>query len=220
MNVMIGYEQPQFLFRLSFPKFTPLAQGVNIFEPTELCKWWAKFTILPLKIFLFLRFKIINFSYFPRPFVHLVKIELITLRWVKTSKGWGVSRERRKKFVVNRQLLRLVVTSPHPITPQRWHATHLVSCSHHYLIERLETLPINWHFDFVIHWIPSHVEHTSFGTLPIKGNMIADNLASKARFQSTDFDTTDNMLVRRLQRYGTSLLAFRDFLSSLLKDER
>jgi hypothetical protein len=35
-------------------------------------------------------------------------------------------------------------------------------------------------FDFFIHWIPSHIENTSGGKLPIRGNVNADKLARLA----------------------------------------
>ncbi len=39
-------------------------------------------------------------------------------------------------------------------------------------------------FTFTIHWIPSHVERTSFGIKPIPGNIEADLLAKETRSQA------------------------------------
>ena len=54
---------------------------------------------------------------------------------------------------------------------------------HFYMIEEIKNMAetLSTWFSFTIHWIPSHIENTEFGTLPIKGNAVADTLASKAR---------------------------------------
>jgi hypothetical protein len=36
-------------------------------------------------------------------------------------------------------------------------------------------------FQFFIHWIPSHIENTSFGRLATKGNAKSDQLGDEAR---------------------------------------
>jgi ribonuclease HI len=51
-------------------------------------------------------------------------------------------------------------------------------------------------FDFFIHWIPSHIENTSVGKLPISGNAKADNLARLALEQKEPLHK-DMSLVRK-----------------------
>ena len=69
---------------------------------------------------------------------------------------------------------------------------------HFYLIEEIKNLANYFNnFTFTIHWIPSHIEHTTFGFLPIEGNLIADKLASLARDQSNDHHTINNICTFR-----------------------
>jgi hypothetical protein len=53
---------------------------------------------------------------------------------------------------------------------------------HFSLIEDLKNITsfLTDDFDFFIHWIPSHIENTSVGKLPIRGNVNADKLAGLA----------------------------------------
>ena len=56
---------------------------------------------------------------------------------------------------------------------------------HSYLIESIQALGAKLRYDHAspvtLHWIPSHIEHTAWGKLPIYGNCRADKLAEKAR---------------------------------------
>ncbi len=58
------------------------------------------------------------------------------------------------------------------------------------------------HFTFAIHWIPSHIENTSFGRKPIQGNIRADMLAKAAQQNSSPLDTAN-----RLDRIRDQILA-------------
>ena len=48
-----------------------------------------------------------------------------------------------------------------------------------------------------IHWIPSHIEDTTWGWLPIKGNCRADKLAEDARKRSNSASTHRQVSHRR-----------------------
>ena len=62
-----------------------------------------------------------------------------------------------------------------------------------YLIEDIKNLASKLRFDLgmpiSIHWIPSHIQHTIYGTRHIEGNRCADELAEQAREMS---ENTDN----------------------------
>ena len=62
---------------------------------------------------------------------------------------------------------------------------------HSYLIESIQALGAKLRYDHAspvtLHWIPSHIEHTAWGKLPIYGNCRADKLAEKARNCSSHF---------------------------------
>jgi len=55
-------------------------------------------------------------------------------------------------------------------------------------------------FAISLHWIPSHIENTEYGKIPIEGNLRADNLAEIARLQEEDISSVsidfvqDNLL--------------------------
>ena len=72
-------------------------------------------------------------------------------------------------------------------------------------------------FTFSIHWIPSHIEHTTFGFLPTEGNLIADKLASLARDQSNDHHTINNICTFRdtLLTKSATLISKVNFLAHL-----
>ena len=57
------------------------------------------------------------------------------------------------------------------------------TAKHFYMIEEIRNMAetLSTWFTFTIHWIPSHIENTDLGTLPIHGNVKADKLATSAR---------------------------------------
>jgi len=87
-----------------------------------------------------------------------------------------------------------------------------------YLIEEIKNLAETLtEFVFLIHWIPSHIEHTSAGTLPIRGNNKADQLANDARVLATDSDTERNIDTIRdqlLVRSASLIFSLHNLLSS------
>ena len=57
-----------------------------------------------------------------------------------------------------------------------------ISPTHFYLVEEIKNLAATFsNSSFKIHWIPSHIEHTEFGKMPIEGSVRADWLANAAR---------------------------------------
>jgi len=68
---------------------------------------------------------------------------------------------------------------------------------------------LNPRFDFIIHWIPSHIEHTSFGTKPIHGNIEADRLAKVAQNRADVLDFPNNICIIRdkIFDYSASLIS-------------
>jgi hypothetical protein len=64
--------------------------------------------------------------------------------------------------------------------------------THFLLIEDLKNITsfLTDDFDFFIHWIPSHIENTSVGKLPIHGNVHADKLAKLALEQKDPLHKT------------------------------
>ena len=90
------------------------------------------------------------------------------------------------------------LTSVHIFTDslyaQRVLCDNVITKNHFYLIEEIHNLANSLlNFKFIIHWIPSHIEHTTFGFLPIRGNMRADQLANEARTQTIESDTAKNI---------------------------
>ena len=84
------------------------------------------------------------------------------------------------------------------------------SKKHFYLIEEINNLANNLpNFSFEIHWIPSHIENTSFGFLPIRGNMKADQLANRARMTQNESESDNNFHVIRdkLLKCSASLIS-------------
>ena len=84
---------------------------------------------------------------------------------------------------------------------------NIESKKHFYLIEEIHNLASNLSyvgFSFVIHWIPSHIEHISFGYLPIKGNVRADQPADRARMTPnlSEFDNNFNITRVKLLNSG------------------
>ena len=69
-------------------------------------------------------------------------------------------------------------------------------------------------FKLIIHWIPSHIERTSFGIRPIHGNVEADRLAKQAQNQAAVSETLNNIgIIRdRIFDYSASLTAAIDRL--------
>jgi len=62
-------------------------------------------------------------------------------------------------------------------------------------------------FQFNLHWIPSHIENTSAGRLPIHGNIEADLLAVSARSRSDEKDCINDIrLVRAMVLAESALL--------------
>ena len=69
---------------------------------------------------------------------------------------------------------------------------------HFYLVESTKALAAKLRYDNAapvsIHWVPSHIEQTAYGRLPIHGNCYADKLAEVARnlctAESTDRQTS------------------------------
>ena len=61
---------------------------------------------------------------------------------------------------------------------------------HAYLVESIKALGAKLRYDHAspvtIHWIPSHIELTAWGRLPIRGNCRADKLAENARRRSSN----------------------------------
>ncbi len=68
-----------------------------------------------------------------------------------------------------------------------------------YLVEDIKNLAqiLNPRFKFIIHWIPSHIEHTSFGIKPIHGNIEADRLAKEAQNLAVSLDHLNNICIIR-----------------------
>jgi len=70
---------------------------------------------------------------------------------------------------------------------------------------------LNPRFDFIIHWIPSHIEHISFqfGTKPIHGNIEADRLAKEAQNRAAVLDSPNNICIIRdkIFDYSASLIS-------------
>jgi len=61
------------------------------------------------------------------------------------------------------------------------------SNKHFYIIEEIKNYAKKLtNFKFTLHWIPSHIEYTEYGKIPIKGNFKADKLAEIARLQEVD----------------------------------
>ena len=64
---------------------------------------------------------------------------------------------------------------------------------HAYLLESIKALTAKLRYDHAspvtVHWIPSHIENTSWGRLPIHGNCRADKLAESARKRSHSSST-------------------------------
>jgi hypothetical protein len=74
---------------------------------------------------------------------------------------------------------------------------NFIQKKHFSLIEDLKNITsfLTDDFDFFIHWIPSHIENTSAGKLPIRGNVHADRLARLALDQKEPLHK--NMIVVR-----------------------
>ena len=63
-----------------------------------------------------------------------------------------------------------------------------------YLVEEIKILARKLDkFTFTIHWIPSHIERTIKGNVPIRGNFTADQLATNARLHAQDHIPDDNI---------------------------
>ena len=60
-------------------------------------------------------------------------------------------------------------------------------------------------FKFIIHWIPSHIERTSFGIKPIHGNIEADRLAKEAQNQAAVLVTSNNTASSEIRFLTTAL---------------
>ena len=77
---------------------------------------------------------------------------------------------------------------------------------HAYLVESIKALGAKLRYDHAspvtIHWIPSHIELTAWGRLPIYGNCRADKLAENARRRSSSDSTC-----RQLSQQRTKLQA-------------
>ena len=63
------------------------------------------------------------------------------------------------------------------------------------LIEEIKNLAqrLSVKHEFVLYWIPSHIEVTSAGKRPITGNVEADRLANLGRERSTPLDTQNKI---------------------------
>jgi len=85
-----------------------------------------------------------------------------------------------------------------------------------YLTEDIRNLAQILHprFKFIIHWIPSHIERTSFGIKPIHGNIEADRLAKEAQNRASVLDTSYNICIIRdkIFDYSASLISAIDRL--------
>ena len=66
-----------------------------------------------------------------------------------------------------------------------------------YLIEEIRNYAERLaNLKFIVHWIPSHIENTEYGRLPIEGNLRADQLAEIAQLEDCDRSTVDISLIR------------------------
>jgi len=85
-----------------------------------------------------------------------------------------------------------------------------------YLVEDIRNLAqfSDPRFKFIIHWIPSHIEHTSFGTKPIHGNIEADRLAREVQILAAALDHPNNIcLIRdKIFNYSAALISNIDAL--------
>ena len=85
-----------------------------------------------------------------------------------------------------------------------------------YLVEDIRNIAqiLNPRFKFIIHWIPSHIEHTSSGIKPIHGNIEADRLAKEAQILEADLDNPNNIcLIRdKIFNYSAALISNIDAL--------
>ena len=85
-----------------------------------------------------------------------------------------------------------------------------------YLVEDIRNIAqiLNPRFKFIIHWIPSHIEHTSFGIKPIHGNIEADRLAKEAQNLAVSLDHPNNICIIRdkIFDYSASLISKIDAL--------
>ena len=67
------------------------------------------------------------------------------------------------------------------------------------LVEDIRNLAqiLNPRFKFIIHWVPSDIERTSFGIKPIRGNIEADRLAKEAQNLAVSLDHPNNICIIR-----------------------
>ena len=97
---------------------------------------------------------------------------------------------------------------------------------HIYLVESIKALGAKLRYDQAapvsIHWIPSHIEQTMHGRLPIKGNVLADKLAEDARNRSNSDHTQRQLSEKRtrLQRAISSSLAAMEKLYKSKQEEK
>ena len=123
---------------------------------------------------------------------------------------WLVSNMRIHDEVIPNRHIRLFTDSQYSrnvLLSQR------PSRHHFYLEESCKALAAKLRYDYSapvsLHWLPSHIEQTSRGWLPIQGNREADRLAEEARKRCTAESTSRQTSIKRckLQSSISSSLA-------------
>ena len=98
------------------------------------------------------------------------------LQWILNNRASVIRPSRSIRVFTDSQYSRNALLNPIPTS------------NHFYLVESIVSLGARLRFDcrtaVTLHWIPSHIEQTTWGWRPIHGNREADKLAETTRDRS------------------------------------
>jgi len=127
------------------------------------------------------------------------------LEWLIDNSSTALDAGQAVRVYTDSQYARKVLLAPRP--PR----------NNFFLIESILSIGARLKYDLctevTLHWIPSHIEMTAFGWLPIQGNCDADKLAETARLRSRSEHSPRQVEVVR----SKTRKAISDFLKTMEK---